>query len=167
MAEFVNDKRLSHVPGPIYATPAKDRTQYPKWSVGKERRFAGRSVGTPGPGAYREATFTDAGPKFTTRVKPFIDPFKCIEPLNCDNFEFIFVECLITSVWKTALALLLPSSPGFKQCLHLPIRLYPLCLLHHGRFRIVLCLQLVQPAAQALIFFQEAFVGLLDVLEPL
>lgn len=87
VAEFVNDKRLSHVPGPIYATPAKDRTQYPKWSVGKERRFAGRSVGTPGPGAYREATFTDAGPKFTTRVKPFIDPFKCRTKPGPGNYE--------------------------------------------------------------------------------
>lgn len=31
----------------------------------------------PGPGEYGHAIFTDAGPKFTTRVKPFIDPFKC------------------------------------------------------------------------------------------
>lgn len=51
--------------------------QYPKWSVGKEKRFALRPGSTPGPGAYREATFTEAGPKFSNRVKPFIDPFKC------------------------------------------------------------------------------------------
>lgn len=75
-AEFVNDKRLNHVPGPIYSTPAKDRQKLPLWSVGKERRFAGRNVGTPGPGAYRAPSFTDAGPKFTTRVKPVINPFK-------------------------------------------------------------------------------------------
>ena len=76
LADFVNDKRLLHVPGPVYEIQAKDKIDFPKWSVGKEKRFAGRSVGTPGPGAYQERSFTDAGPKFTSRVKPFIDPFK-------------------------------------------------------------------------------------------
>jgi hypothetical protein len=33
-------------------------------------------VGTPGPGAYRAASFTDAGPKFSNRVKPVLNPFK-------------------------------------------------------------------------------------------
>lgn len=30
----------------------------------------------PGPGEYGYKTFTAAGPAFSTRVKPFIDPFK-------------------------------------------------------------------------------------------
>jgi len=57
-------------------TPAKDRVKYPTWSMSKEKRFAGRNVGTPGPGAYRAASWTDAGPKFSNRVKPVINPFK-------------------------------------------------------------------------------------------
>ena len=64
------------MPGPVYEIKTKDKQDFPKWSVGKEKRFAGRSVGTPGPGAYQEKSFTDAGPKFTSRVKPFIDQFK-------------------------------------------------------------------------------------------
>jgi len=77
VAEFVNDKRLSHVPGPnVYATPAKDKLQAPFWSVPKNDRFRGRSVNQPGPGEYEYSDFTNAGPKYTTRVKPPVDPFK-------------------------------------------------------------------------------------------
>ena len=77
VAEFVNDKRLSHVPGPNnYQPPIKDKTQAPYWSVAKNDRFKGRSVKHPGPGEYAYASFTEEGPKFTTRCKPFIDPFK-------------------------------------------------------------------------------------------
>ena len=42
----------------------------------KNDRFKGKSIKHPGPGEYQYASFTDAGPKFTTRVKPFINPFK-------------------------------------------------------------------------------------------
>ena len=76
-AEFVNDKRLSHVPGPnIYETPAKDKTVRPTWSIPRNDRFKVRNLKQPGPGEYEYTSFTQAGPKFTTRVKPFIDPFK-------------------------------------------------------------------------------------------
>ena len=76
-AEFVNDKRLSHVPGPDnYETPAKDKTQRPTWSIPRNDRFKVRNMKHPGPGEYEYTSFTQAGPKFTTRVKPFIDPFK-------------------------------------------------------------------------------------------
>ena len=56
VAEFVNDKRLSHVPGPDnYEPPIKDKTQAPFWSVAKNDRFKGRSVKHPGPGEYEYA----------------------------------------------------------------------------------------------------------------
>ena len=77
VADFVNDKRLSHVPGPNnYDQPINDKIQAPFWSVAKNERFKGRMVKHPGPGEYEYAKFTEDGPKFTTRVKPFIDPFK-------------------------------------------------------------------------------------------
>jgi hypothetical protein len=77
VAEFVNDKRLSHVPGPnVYATPAKDKLAAPYWSVPRNDRFKGKNIKHPGPGEYEHSVFTDAGPKYTTRVKPHIDPFK-------------------------------------------------------------------------------------------
>ena len=73
----MNDKRLSHVPGPnMYSTPAKDKQQAPYWSVPKNDRFKGKAQQQPGPGEYKHADFTDAGPKYTTRVKPHIDPHK-------------------------------------------------------------------------------------------
>ena len=73
----MNDKRLSHVPGPgKFETPAKDKQQAPYWSMPKNDRFKGKEMKQPGPGEYKHAIFTDAGPKFTTRVKPYIDPFK-------------------------------------------------------------------------------------------
>lgn len=73
----MNDKRLSHVPGPnVYATPAKDKSLAPSWPAAKDERFRGKSVKQPGPGEYHHAIYTDAGPKFTTRVKPFVDPMK-------------------------------------------------------------------------------------------
>ena len=76
-AVFVNDKRFKEVPGPnVYATPAKDKLQAASWSLPRNQRFKARSVRQPGPGEYEYSTFTQAGPKFTTRVKPFIDPFK-------------------------------------------------------------------------------------------
>ena len=77
VAEFVNDKRLSHVPGPNnYDQPVKDKTQAPYWSVSKDDRFKAHSMRQPGPGEYEYAKFTDDGPKYTTRVKPHINPFK-------------------------------------------------------------------------------------------
>ena len=35
-----------------------------------------KEIKQPGPGEYKHAIFTDDGPKYTTRVKPYIDPFK-------------------------------------------------------------------------------------------
>ena len=77
VADFVNDKRLSHVPGPNnYQPPIKDKTQAPYWSVSKNERFKGKNVRHPGPGEYEYAKFTEDGPSYTTRVKPHINPFK-------------------------------------------------------------------------------------------
>ena len=77
-AEFVNDKRLNHVPGPnTYAIPAKDKTTRPKWSQSVDKRFIDRKYGTPGPGNYEYRAHTTDGSKFTQRPKPFINPFKC------------------------------------------------------------------------------------------
>ncbi len=74
----MNDKRLSHVPAPnVYKNPVKDKVDAPNWSVPKNNRFPGKSVKQPGPGEYEHAVYTDSGPKYSTRVKPFIDPFKC------------------------------------------------------------------------------------------
>ena len=74
----MNDKRLNHVPGPgKFETPAKDKTERPTWSIPRNDRFKKRDVLHPGPGYYEYSSFTQAGPKFTTREKPFIDPFKC------------------------------------------------------------------------------------------
>lgn len=65
------------MPGPnVYTTPAKDRYQAPYWSVPKGERFRVGSAKQPGPGEYEYVDFTAAGPKYTTRVKPPIDPFK-------------------------------------------------------------------------------------------
>lgn len=44
--------------------------------MAKNERFKGRDVKHPGPGEYEYAKFTDDGPKYTTRVKPHINPFK-------------------------------------------------------------------------------------------
>ena len=77
VAEFVNDKRLNHVPGPdTYATPAKDKVKMPEWGTSKEKRFADRKYGNPGPGNYEYRVHTADGPRFTTRPKPAINPFK-------------------------------------------------------------------------------------------
>ena len=74
----MNDKRLSHVPGPDhYTTPIKDKVEAPSWTRSLDVRFRAKTVKHPGPGEYEYAKFTDAGPKYTTRMKPFIDPFKC------------------------------------------------------------------------------------------
>ena len=73
----MNDKRLSHVPGPDkYESPCKDKLQAPSWPASKDERFRGKNLRHPGPGEYGYKTFTAAGPAFSTRVKPFIDPFK-------------------------------------------------------------------------------------------
>jgi len=53
-----------------------DKSQAPYWSVAKNDRFKARAMKQPGPGEYEYPKFTDAGPKFTTRVKPVINPFK-------------------------------------------------------------------------------------------
>lgn len=77
VAEFVNDKRLSHVPAPnVYKQQAKDKTEAPYWSIPGDKRFKGKSTRQPGPGEYEYAAYTESGPKYSTRVKPFIDPFK-------------------------------------------------------------------------------------------
>ena len=77
VAEFVNDKRLSHVPGPNnYDQKVSDKLEAPNWSVPKNDRFKTSKAKQPGPGEYEDADFTKAGPKFTTRVKPYINPFK-------------------------------------------------------------------------------------------
>ena len=74
VAHFVNDKRLSHVPGPnVHNFSITDKTQAPYWSVAKNERFKARSVKHPGPGEYEYPKFTDSGPKYTQRVKPYID----------------------------------------------------------------------------------------------
>ena len=80
----MNDKRLSHVPAPsAYTVPTTDKTSkassVPKWSQSKEQRFQSHitpSKQTPGPGEYRIPSKVVEGPKYTTRVKPKIDPFK-------------------------------------------------------------------------------------------
>ena len=77
VAEFVNDKRLSHVPAPnVYSSPCKDKTQAPSWPTSKENRFKGSAKKQPGPGEYEHQVFTDNGPKYTQRPKPFINPMK-------------------------------------------------------------------------------------------
>lgn len=80
----MNDKRLSHVPAPsAYTVPTTDKTSkassVPKWSQSKEQRFQSHitpSKQTPGPGEYKIPSKVVEGPKYTTRVKPKIDPFK-------------------------------------------------------------------------------------------
>ena len=73
----MNDKRLSHVPGPNkYDSPIKDRQKAPAWPSSKDERFKGKKVAQPGPGEYEYRDFTSAGPKFSTGIKPHIDPFK-------------------------------------------------------------------------------------------
>jgi len=72
------------VPAPsAYTVPATDKTSkansMPKWSQSKEPRFQSHislSKQTPGPGEYKIQAKVIEGPKFTTRVKPKIDPFK-------------------------------------------------------------------------------------------
>ena len=77
IAEFVNDKRLSHVPGPsTYSIPAKDKTKQPTWSSGKEKRFVERKSGNPGPGNYEHRQHTTDGSKYSLRVKPAMNPRK-------------------------------------------------------------------------------------------
>lgn len=44
--------------------------------MAKNERFKARSVKHPGPGEYEYAKFTEDGPRYTTRVKPHINPFK-------------------------------------------------------------------------------------------
>ena len=43
----------------------------------RNERFKTRELRQPGPGEYNYAVFTDQGPKYSTRPKPAIDPFKC------------------------------------------------------------------------------------------
>lgn len=77
MAEFVNDKRALVMPAPnMYPSPAKDKLKAPQWSLPRDERFKCRSLKQPGPGEYGYASFTDCGPKFSTRVKPVVNPFK-------------------------------------------------------------------------------------------
>lgn len=77
-AFFVNDKRLSHVPSPNkYTIEVKDKRRQPNWSMSMDARFKNRGPGGPGPGNYEAQTFVADGPKFTTRIKPKIDPQKC------------------------------------------------------------------------------------------
>ncbi len=72
------------MPAPsAYSVPATDKTSkansMPKWSQSKEQRFQSQislSKQTPGPGEYKIPSRAIEGPKFTTRVKPKIDPFK-------------------------------------------------------------------------------------------
>lgn len=60
----------------MYTTPAKDKIQAPSWPSCKDERFRGKNIKQPGPGEYQHAIYTDAGPKYTTRVKPYINPWK-------------------------------------------------------------------------------------------
>lgn len=66
-----------------YTVPTTDKTsksvRMPKWSQSKEERFAlaiPLSKQTPGPGEYKIPSKMTDGPKYTTRIKPKINPFK-------------------------------------------------------------------------------------------
>lgn len=48
----------------------------PKWSLPHDERFPDKANSGPGPANYEIPSKIDEGPKFTTRVKPFVDPFK-------------------------------------------------------------------------------------------
>jgi len=48
----------------------------PRWSVSKTERFPKRLAKQPGPGEYTPPSKMVEGPRFTTRPKPLIDPFK-------------------------------------------------------------------------------------------
>lgn len=60
-----------------YDVKAKDKIDFPKWTMPGEARFPTKGPGGPGPGNYNYPSFITAGPKFTTRIKPYIDPLKC------------------------------------------------------------------------------------------
>ena len=77
LATFVNDKRLSHVPGPNnYYYPAKDKTIQPSWTSSKDKRFVDRKFGSPGPGNYEHRVHTADGPQYSQRPKPPVNPLK-------------------------------------------------------------------------------------------
>lgn len=73
----MNDPRLKHVPGAKYDIKAEDKIKFPSWSQTKDARFKDDRVKNPGPGHYESRDLVSDGPKYTTRVKPFIDPRKC------------------------------------------------------------------------------------------
>ena len=82
MAEFVNSKRLTHVPGSAHYDPAlpcqTSKVSSPnKWSMSKSDRFPCRkNYYHPGPSEYTPNPVKTA-PVYTMRPKPFIDPHKC------------------------------------------------------------------------------------------
>jgi hypothetical protein len=77
-ADFVNDTRFAHVPGPNkYNSISPDKTsrvnKTPSWSQSKASRFPKESFRTPGPGSYSIPSKGTEGPKFSTRLKPNIN----------------------------------------------------------------------------------------------
>jgi len=80
VVEFVNDKRLDHVPGPGNFNPTlPSKTgkiiQDPTWSVSKSKRFYSPKLRQPGPGEYDIASKIVEGPRFTARSKNKIPNF--------------------------------------------------------------------------------------------
>ena len=73
----MNDPRRLFVPGAKYEIKAEDKVKFPTWTMSKDERFKNDRVKNPGPGQYEARDTVADGPKFTTRVKPFIDPRKC------------------------------------------------------------------------------------------
>ena len=77
-AQFVNDNRLKHVPGPSNYNVVKPdshskQEKRPSWSCGKETRFKNYDKATPGPGSYTIPSKGTEGSKFTTSGKPNIN----------------------------------------------------------------------------------------------
>jgi len=82
VADFVNDNRLDHVPGsskydPILPSGTSRVRSAQKWSMSKAKRFPDARPVHPGPAEYLIPSKIVEGPRFTTRPKPPIDPFKC------------------------------------------------------------------------------------------
>lgn len=71
-------KMSAFVPSSFNYNPVKDdKKRTPTWSIGSDCRFKNRGACGPGPGNYDLRSFISEGPKYSARVKPIVDPFKC------------------------------------------------------------------------------------------
>jgi len=52
-----------------------------------DARFKSYHKSTPGPGDYSLKTLISDGPKFTTRIKPVIDPHKCQNKVGPADYD--------------------------------------------------------------------------------